>query len=132
VSQLSELARRFPESLVKQKPGGKFAADFVGHATINERLLECVGPFSWEIVTTVTNPDGTLVGCTGRLTVTIDGREVTIVEAGDVEHPGPNNGSNLKVAASDAFKRAAMRIGLGLHLWSPSYFLDKALAKRDG
>lgn len=129
MSQLSELSRPFPARLVKQKPG-KFAADYVSHDTVNQRLLEVVGPFSFEVTQTIVNPDGTLVGCLGTLTVEIDGRQVTVTEAGDVEHPSPNNASNLKAASSDSFKRCAMRLGLGLHLWSSDYFLDKALEKQ--
>ena len=54
-----------------------------------------------------------------------------VTEVGDVEHPGGNNGSNLKNAASDALKRCAMRLGVGLHLWSQdNYYLDRALEKR--
>jgi hypothetical protein len=130
MSQLSELARPFPARLVKEKPG-KFAAAYVSHDTVNQRLLEVVGPFTWEIVQVVTNPDGVVSGCLGRLTVEVDGRTVSVTEAGDVERPDGNNGSNLKSASSDAFKRAAMRLGLGLHLWSTDYFLDKALDKRE-
>jgi len=48
-----------------------------------------------------------------------------------VEHPSGNNASNLKNASSDALKRCAMRVGVGLHLWSQeNYYLDKALKKR--
>jgi hypothetical protein len=61
----------------------------------------------------------------------VDGDFVTITEVGDVEHPSGNNASNLKNAASDALKRCAMRLGVGLHLWSQdNYYLDKALEKR--
>jgi hypothetical protein len=43
------------------------------------------------------------------------------------------DGERLKHAASDALKRCAMRLGLGLHIWAQgSYFLDKALEKRNG
>lgn len=131
MGQLHELARPFPKRLVKERPG-TYSAPYVSHDTINQRLLEVTGPFSWEIVETILNGDGTLSGCLGRLTVEIDGRVVVITEAGDVDKPSTNNGANLKIAASDAFKRAAMRIGLGLHLWSTDYFLDKSLNKRGG
>ena len=43
MEQLYELSRPFPESLVKQKPG-KFAASYVEHSVISQRLLEVVGP----------------------------------------------------------------------------------------
>jgi hypothetical protein len=94
-------------------------------------LLEVVGPHDFSIDRIVTNPDGVVVGCTATLTVEIDGRRVSVTEVGDVERPGDNNGSALKAAASDAIKRCAMRLGVGLHLWSQdNYYLDKALEKR--
>jgi hypothetical protein len=71
-------------------------------------------------------------GCLATLECWIDGDYITITEVGDVEHPGSNNGSNLKNAASDALKRCAARVGLGTHLWAQdNYYLDKALAKRE-
>ena len=134
MSQLHELSRPFPASLVKQKPGGKFAAAYVEHSVISQRLLEVLGPFSFEVKEMISNPDGAVVGCLATLTVTVDGKEVRITEVGDVEHPGNNNGSSGKTAASDAFKRCAMRLGVGLHLWATdgNYYLDKALEKREG
>ena len=132
MSQLYELSRPFPESLVKQKPG-KFAAAYVAHDTVNQRLLEVVGPYTFTVDKPVANPDGVVVGCLATLEVMVDGDFVTITEVGDVEHPGTNNASNLKNASSDALKRCAMRLGVGLHLWSQdNYYLDKALAKRQG
>ena len=39
----------------------------------------------------------------------------------------------MKNAVSDAVKRCAMRIGLGLELWcQETYVLDKALATKEG
>ncbi|HEY7823679.1 MAG TPA: Rad52/Rad22 family DNA repair protein, partial [Acidimicrobiia bacterium] len=131
MSQLYELSRPFPAGLVKQKPG-KFAASYVEHSVISQRLLEVVGPHDFAIDRVVTNPDGVVSGCTATLTVEVDGRRVAVTEVGDVEHPGANNGANLKNAASDALKRCAMRLGVGLHLWSQdNYYLDKALEKRE-
>lgn len=128
--QLYELARPFPQQLIKQKPG-KFAASYVEHSVISQRLLEVVGPHDFAVERIVTNPDGVVVGCTATLNAVVDGRPVQVTEVGDVEHPGTNNASNLKNAASDALKRCAMRLGVGLHLWSQdNYYLDKALGKR--
>ena len=130
MTQLYELARPFPSSLIKQKPG-KFAAAYVEHSVISQRLLEVVGPHTFTVDKPVQNPDGVVVGCLATLTVEVDGRQVTVTEVGDVEHPGQNNAGNLKNAASDALKRCAMRLGVGLHLWSQdNYYLDKALEKR--
>jgi hypothetical protein len=129
--QLYELARPFPKAMIESKPGGKFAADFVSHGTITARLLEVLGPFDWSIARILTNADGIAVGCVGRLEVEVDGRPVVVEEVGDCEHPGPNSASNLKAASSDAIKRAAMRLGLGLHLWvGESYWLHRSLEKR--
>jgi hypothetical protein len=131
MSQLSELARKFPDTLVKQKPG-KFAASYVEHGVIVQRLLEVVGPFTFTVDEAITNADGTVVGCLATLAVEVDGNRVHITEVGDVEHPGNNNGSNLKNASSDALKRCAMRLGLGLHLWTgEAYYLDRSLGKQE-
>jgi len=131
MSQLHELARPFPPALVKQKPG-KFAAAYVEHSVVVQRLLEVVGPYSFTVDKPVTNPDGVVSGCLATLTCTVDGQQVSVTEVGDVEHPGANNGSNLKNAASDALKRCAMRLGVSLSLWAgDNYYLDKSLAKRE-
>jgi hypothetical protein len=128
---LYQLARRFPDSMIVKKPG-KFEASYVAHGVITARLLEVLGPFDWSIAKVITNPEGVAVGCIGRLEVTVDGRPVVIEEVGDVEHVSPNSASNLMVASSTAIKRAAMRLGLGLHLWvgDQHYYLDKSLEKR--
>ncbi len=128
---LYQLARPFPESMVVKKPG-KFEASYVAHGLITARLLECLGPFDWSIAKIITNPEGVAVGCVGRLEVVVDGRPVVIEEIGDVEHVSPNSATNLKMASSDALKRAAMRVGLGLHLWvgDEHYYLHRALEKR--
>ncbi len=131
MSQLAQLARKFPDSLVKQKPG-KFAAAYVEHGVIVQRLLEVVGPFTFRVDTPITNADGTVVGCLATLEVVVDERFVSVTEVGDVEHPSGNNGSNLKNASSDALKRCAMRLGLGLHLWTgDAYYLDRSLSKEN-
>jgi len=131
MSQLHELSRPFPASLVKQKPG-KFAAAYVEHSVVNQRILEVLGPHSFEVKREIANADGVVTGCLAALSVTVDGMPVVVMEVGDVEHPGQNNAANLKNAASDAYKRCAMRLGVGLHLWAgDNYYLDKALEKRN-
>jgi hypothetical protein len=129
-ADLYQLARRFPDSMIEKKPG-KFEAAYISHGVITSRLLEVLGPFDWSIAKVITNADGIAVGCIGRLEVVVDGRPVVVEEVGDIEHVGPNSASNLKNASSDALKRAAMRLGLGLHLWvGEHYYLDKSLEKR--
>lgn len=147
VSQLSELARRFPAQFVEQKDG----QDFVAHSVVNQRLLSIVGPFDFQLVQILRSdipaipPDpnakrrraqrGTpalsqvVTGAVWRLTCEVDGRRTEIEEVGDTDpHNWATDGARLKDAASDAIKRAAMRLGLGLHLWAGDlYFLERQL-----
>ena len=151
-TQLQQLATPFPDSLIKEAPAGRFGS-YVPHSVVTERLLSIVGPFTYEIVDVIRgdapqvvgkgakftkeNPKypariDAVVGCLARLEVMIDGGIYEVTEVGDVDEPAMNNdGTNLKNASSDAIKRCAMRLGLGLHLWSQEdYFLDLQLASR--
>ena len=148
---LVELARPFPTDFVERKEG----ADYVAHHVVNQRLLDIVGPFDFELVEVIRGdtpakaPDPSarsrrgkagvpalsqvVVGAVYRLTCTIDGRRVQVEEVGDVGdlHNWDHDGQRLKDAASDALKRCAMRLGLGLHLWAQEhYFLDASLARQ--
>jgi hypothetical protein len=124
-SQLRDLVRRIPAGYIKTKPGG-FQADYVSHADIQQVLLAKLGPCSQEVKELIYNAEGQVQGCILRMSYQIDGETVVIEEAGDVERPGANNGANAKNAVSDAVKRCAMRVGVGLHLWSQeNYVLDR-------
>jgi hypothetical protein len=145
---LSQLARRFPEGFIERKDG----IDYVAHHVVTQRLLSIVGPFDFELVEIIrgdvaaaaADPNGrsrraragtpplhnVVVGGVWRLTCEVDGHRVRIEEVGDVGdvHNWPHDGARLKAAASDALKRCAMRLGLGLHLWAQEhYFLDRQL-----
>jgi len=130
--QLEQLAKPFPQSLIERKPG-KAGGDYVKHSVVAEKLLATVGPYDFRVVREIRDADTSqIVGVIGELTCTIDGRVTTIAEAGDCDNPGnwPHDGARVKNAASDAFKRCAMRLGCGLHLWSQdAYRLPRALAK---
>ena len=142
--QLIALAQPFPPKLIKKPAPGKHG-DYVKHSTINERLLHELGGFSFEVVevirglapemktekNTYAARDNAVVGVLGRLTVTVDGVERVITEVGSEDNPAmSHDGDNLKNAASDALKRCAMRLGVGLHLWSgDAYYLDTQLKK---
>lgn len=130
MSQLRELATPFHGRYVKAAPQGKYG-DYVSHSTVNERALSVVGPHSFEVIEIIRDNDGNVAGVLARLTATIDGERVTVVEGGDEEHPqNKKPGEAVKNASSDAYKRCWMRLGLGLHLWSQGdYFLDKQLDK---
>ena len=132
MNQLYELARPFPSDWVKKAPKGKFG-NYVAHSVIAQRLLEICGPYTWEVTELIRQSEGSrVVGCFGKLTVVIDDKEVTITSIGDVEHDQGTDGTNAKHAESDAFKRCAMKIGLGLHLWAgEEYYLDKKLEENN-
>lgn len=60
------------------------------------------------------------MGAVCRLTVVIDDQPVVIEDVGDCEQPHnwPHDGARLKDATSDAIKRCAARLGVGIALWA--------------
>lgn len=144
MSQLRKLATPIPPQYVGQNDKGMDASD---HTVITQMLHLYVPGWSFEITEVLRSevaakkttkgdwPGGHFVtGCVGKLTAVVDGFPVVIEEAGGVELAGmkDGDGERLKHASSDALKRCAMRLGLGLHIWAQqSYFLDRALDKRD-
>lgn len=88
--------------------------NYVGHAALTDRLLDCDLEWNWEPV--ATNPDGTpkmddFGGMWIRLTVC----GVTRVGYG---HPdGKRGGDATKEVIGDALRNAAMRFGAALDLW---------------
>lgn len=76
-----------------------------------------------------------VVGCILRMTVTVDGETITVEEAGDCEDPHnwKTDGARLKDATSDAYKRAAMRLGVALHLWCKdgAFYLGQKMLDQD-
>ena len=134
LKNLKALAQPFTTLVKKGSDAGKFG-DFVEHSAVTQRLLAHLGPFDQRVIEIVydSHPELGQV-CTGvilELTLYIDGVQVQIQEVGDVEHPfrkGRTNGDRLKNAISDAIKRCAARVGLGLHLYAQDdYFLEKLL-----
>jgi len=128
--QLRALAKRVPARYIKQKPGG-FKASYVSHSEIQQMLLAKLGPVDQRVIDFIRSPEGVVEGVLLEMVFPIDGRLVTVQEIGECERPGTNNGVNAKNAVSDGIKRCAMRVGLGLELWSQeNYVLDKALAPK--
>ena len=136
MNQLYELSRRFPDKFIHDNPSGY--GDYIQHSVIRQRLLTVLGAYSTDIVETLYD-EGIITGVVLKLSCVIDGKEISVVEAGDVEKPDnwKTNGARMKDAMSDAIKRCAMALGVGLHLWSQidgqdEYFLDKQLEKQLG
>lgn len=132
MKQLIELQKRFPANWIRKlKKGNGRTEDYLNFATVAQRLLEVVGPFNWKIIREITE-SGKVVGCVGQITCTIDGETITVEGVGTANNSTENSGEILKKAESDAFKRCARMVGLGLHLWagqnhdgSDGYWLDK-------
>jgi hypothetical protein len=156
MSQLRDLARRFPSSVVHTNPSG--GGVYVSHHLYVQRLLMHLGGYSFERVDILRgrvagkppNPNGSsarakegtpdledaVVGVVCRLTVEVDGRTLVIEDVGDCESPHnwPHDGARLKDAMSDALKRCCARIGLGTHLYSKSeddYVLYRVLTDQE-
>lgn len=132
-TQLEALAKPFPASLIQNNPTG--FGSYVKHSVVVEKLLATVGPFDFRIVREIRDADtGHICGVIAELSAEVDGRTVTVQEAGDCERPEnwPHDGARLKDACSDALKRCAMRgLGVGLHLWSgDQYRLNRALSSK--
>jgi len=142
MSQLYELSRVFPDNYIHKNPTG--FGDYIQHSVIRQRLLSVVGAYSQEVKHIIreklTDKQGkemeVITGVVLALTIEIDGELVTVEEAGDVEQPfnWRTDGARMKDAISDADKRCAMAMGVGLHLWAQidgqsEYFLDSQLKK---
>lgn len=153
MSQLEELARPFPDKLIKDPPQGKYGR-YVSHVSVEEKLLATLGAFSFEVTELIRGyasaiggtvkgqykPDkfparqGAVVGALCTMTAIVDGRTVVITEVGTEDSPAMHHdGECAKNAASDGLKRCAMRLGCGLHLWHKNagdYYLDRVLASK--
>lgn len=124
---LLELSRPFPSKYVKQVQG----QDYVPHGIVEQRLVSIFETTpKIELLREIMEPDGTLSGVVMRMTV--PGFD-PVEEAGECDNPqAKTNGAKLKSAVSDAYKRCAMRLTCGLHLWVGSdYFLYESLTNRE-
>ena len=153
---VTALAQPFPPDYIRKAPAGKYGT-YVNHADVTQRLISEVGFFDFEVVEIVrgeapgTGPTqengllkfparkGAVLAVLTRLTITDRNQRLhSVTEVGTVDNPAMHHdGESLKNATSDGLKRCAMRLGLGLHLWSQdngrsTYFLDKQLAKDHG
>ena len=107
-----ELSEPFPDGEIKFLPkGGKKMAYITARAVMN-RLDSVLGPENWW---DAYQPNEHSVEC--RLTVKLpDGQTVTKVDAG--AYAGMSDqGDDDKSGYSDAFKRAAVKFGIGRHLY---------------
>ncbi len=145
LKDLKALSQPF-QGLVKDAAPGKFG-DYVEHTAVTQRLLLHLGPYDQTVVREIYDEHKEygkcLVGVVLEMKFKIDGEIVTIQEGGSVDKPYKvtnkktgermHNGERLKLAISDAHKRCAMRVSLGLHLWAQEdYFLYNQLEEKNG
>jgi hypothetical protein len=106
------LAAPFAAAEVKTRSVAGRSMRYVTARTVMNRLDAVLGPESWEDeYTTLTS------SVAGRLTITLpDGRKVTKVDAGGGAGMA-DEGDDDKSAFSDAFKRVAVKFGVGRYLY---------------
>jgi hypothetical protein len=106
------LARPFEPGEVKRRPQGGRQLEYVTARTVMIRLDEVLGPANWHDHYV---PHENFVIC--QLTIRLpDGSTVTKEDAGG--HAGmTDEGDDEKSAFSDAFKRAAVKVGVGRYLY---------------
>lgn len=137
---LTKLLHPFPAKWVKDNPSGY--GSYVAHPVVQQRLMDVLGSVDTTMVELLhgrlkgegADKPPVVVGVVLRMTATIDGRTVTVEEVGDCESPGnwPHDGARAKDAFSDAYKRCAMRLGVGLHLWAQdAFYLSEKMLKQD-
>lgn len=88
--------------------------DYVGHAALTDRLLDCDPEWNWEPV--ARNEDGTpKIDGNGGMWIYLTVCGVTRLGYGDAQ--GKNGGDAIKEVIGDALRNAAMRFGAALDLW---------------
>ena len=122
--ELRALCTPLPAGLIGTLPGGQGRPDasYLPHYHVSQLLLHHLGrPYGWAVVGVHESGDEREpVGVVGTLRLVIDGEPVSV--------DGMGSGVDAKKAESDAFKRAAMKVGVGLQLWAKggaAYWLDK-------
>ena len=144
-TDLQRLVKPFPAKYVRSNPSG--GGSYVSHELVEQRLLQVVGIPTTRLVEVIRgvvpakapNPNGSsarakagspelpnaVVGVVLSMEAVVDGELVHVEEVGDCEDPHnwPHDGARMKDAFSDAYKRAAMRMGVALHVWAQQDFV---------
>ena len=88
--------------------------DYVGHAALTDRLLDCDENWDWEPV--ATNEDGTpKIDGNGGMWIRLTVCDKTRLGYGHAD--GKKGGDAIKEVIGDALRNAAMRFGAALDLW---------------
>ena len=88
--------------------------DYVGHAALTDRLLDCDPNWTWEPLSL--GPDGyPVIDKNGGMWIKLTVCGVTRLGYGDSQ--GKTGGNAIKECIGDALRNAAMRFGAALELW---------------
>lgn len=88
--------------------------DYVGHAALTDRLLDCDPEWNWEPVATDERGQP-MLDQTGGMWIKLTVCGVTRLGYGDAD--GKQGGNAVKERIGDALRNAAMRFGAALDLW---------------
>lgn len=115
-----QLAEPFGAEDVKSYTAGRAGAlSYIDARSVMNRLDCVVGMEGWEDIYTVIDFATKAVEC--RLTIHVEGGSVTKTDVGypnDAEDADNASKEPLKAAYSDALKRAAVKFGIGRHLYN--------------
>lgn len=88
--------------------------DYVGHAALTDRLLDCDPSWNWEPLSFDQN-GAPAIDQNGGMWIKLTVCGVTRLGYGDAD--GKNGGNAVKERIGDALRNAAMRFGAALDLW---------------
>ena len=109
------LNREFPDSFIKQRQGpGGITLDYVEAQTVIGRLNEAFA-YQWDFEIVEWRHEGNEVIVLGKLTA--DGTQKMQFGSKIMYNEDATLGDALKAAASDAIKKCATLLGVGLHLY---------------
>ena len=138
------LSKDWNKSVIKQLKMSYGSIDYVEHTQVTQRLIALIPDIKMilgnHIYDTVEDDNGVqrkfLTGLEYTLTGTIDQNFRTVTEIGMCDKPFftegskkvANNGERGKECISDAIKRCAMRLGVGIELYDTSAWLNPYLS----
>ena len=128
--QFARLLTPVPQRMVRTVDKGKKGKfSYLGTSDVKQLLIYLLGrPFEWEIQSVFGTGDQTASGepgdeawvTVGHLTLTIDGEQIRV--------GGLGCGNSPKASESDALKRAAGKVGVGMSLYG-GFWLAAQMAK---
>ena len=142
-----QLSKAWNKKFVKQKKQSFGDVDYVDHTQVTQKLIALIPDLNMNLGSVyydkIEDDNGNqrkfLTGCDYTISGTIDGEFRTVTEAGmcdkpffakeNSKSPVSNNGQRLKECISDAVKRCALRLGVGVELYDSEAWLSSYLDK---